>query len=169
MILTTGRLSVGEFIALYEQAYEAVSLAARDVGREMPGGRSDEVIFEFGRRVEERVRKGVKMSHSVDQFAAVHAKKEGELHVDWDKVRKKATSGPKEERQLAEALLAMGRLVEELEEEISVWRSFMVPEPVRGQRWRREVKEAAQEPVHASREEIRRAVQEVSREICGNG
>lgn len=60
MIPMTDRLSVGEFIALYEQAYEVVSLAARDVGREMPGGRSDEVIFEFGRRVEERVREDLK-------------------------------------------------------------------------------------------------------------
>lgn len=126
-----GRLSVGEFIALYEQAQDWVFARAREAGQIPPNTRSDEVIFEFGRCVEERVRKGVKMSHSVDQFAAVHAKKEGELHVDWDKVRKKATSGLKEERQLAEALLATGRRVEELEEEISIWRSFMVPEPVR--------------------------------------
>lgn len=71
------------------------------------------------------------MSHRVDQFAAVHEKKEGELYVDWDEVRKFAGSGTEDERQLALALMAMGRRVEELEEEISIWRSFMVPEPVR--------------------------------------
>ena len=73
----------------------------------------------------------MKMSRRVDQFAAVHERKEGEFHVDWDEVRKFANSGPEDERQLALALLAMGRRVEELEEEISIWRSFMVPEPVR--------------------------------------
>lgn len=96
----------------------------------------------------------------VDQFATVHERKEGELYVDWDEVRGFATNGSNGERRLALALLAMGRRVEELEDEISIWRSFMVPEPVRGKRWAREVKEAAQEPVHASREEIRRAVRE---------
>lgn len=80
----------------------------------------------------------MKMSHRVDQFAAVHERKEGELHVDWDEVRRKVANGSKEERQLAKALMAMGRRVEELEEEISIWRSFMVPEPVR--------KKSGQEP-----------------------
>ena len=46
--------------------------------------------------------------------------------------------------------------VGELEDELSIWRSFMVPEPV--------VREAAQEPVCASREDIRQAVRDVSRE-----
>ena len=92
---------MGEFIALYEQAQDYVVARAKEAGQIPPGARSDEVIFEFGRRVEGRVK---------------------------------------------QELLTMGRQVEELEEEISIWRSFMVPEPVRGQRWR----------------------QEVSREVCGN-
>jgi hypothetical protein len=96
------------------------------------------------------------MTYRVDQFAAVHERKEGELCVDWDMVRKFAASGSKEEQRLALALLATGRRVEELEDEISIWRSFMVPEPV--------VREAAQEPVCASREDIRQAVRDVSRE-----
>ena len=108
------------------------------------------------------------MTARVDQFAAVHERKEGELYVDWDEVRKFAAIGSKEEMMLALALLSMGRRVEELEDEMGIWRSFMVPEPVRGQRWAREVKEAAQEPVHASREEIRRAVREATRGVCGN-
>jgi len=70
------------------------------------------------------------MTYRVDQFAAVHARKEGELCVDWDMVRAFAQSGSKAETILARALLSMGRRVEELEDEISIWRSFMVPEPV---------------------------------------
>jgi hypothetical protein len=96
------------------------------------------------------------MTYRVDQFAAVHARKEGELCVDWDMVRAFAVSASGGEKILARALLSMGRRVEELEDEISIWRSFMVPEPV--------VREAAQEPVCASREDIRQAVRDVSRE-----
>ena len=81
----------------------------------------------------------IPMAARVEQFAAVHERKEGELYVDWDEVRKFAASGSKEEMLLALALLVMGRRVEELEDEISIWRSFMVPEPVRGKRWRQEV------------------------------
>ena len=55
----TGRLSVGEFIALYEQAQDSVAARAKEVGQIPPGARSDEVIFEFGRRVEKRVRQGL--------------------------------------------------------------------------------------------------------------
>jgi predicted amidohydrolase YtcJ len=55
----TGRLSVGEFIALYEQAQDYVAARAKEVGQIPPGARSDEVIFEFGRRVEKRVRQGL--------------------------------------------------------------------------------------------------------------
>ncbi len=51
----TGRLSVGEFIALYEQAQDYVVARAREAEQIPPGARSDEVIFEFGRRVEGRV------------------------------------------------------------------------------------------------------------------
>lgn len=91
------------------------------------------------------------MAYRVDQFAAVHVRKEGELYVDWDKIRKFANSGSKKEMQLALALLAMGRRVEELEEKL-------MPK----------VKEAAQEPVAASREEIRQAVREVAQKVCGN-
>ena len=54
-----GRLSVGEFIALYEQAQDYVVVRAREAGQIPPGARSDEVIFEFGRRVESRVRRGL--------------------------------------------------------------------------------------------------------------
>jgi hypothetical protein len=55
----TGRLSVGEFIALYEQAQDYVVARAREAEQIPPGARSDEVIFEFGRRVESRVRQGL--------------------------------------------------------------------------------------------------------------
>ena len=55
----TGRLSGGEFIALYEQAQDYVAARAKEVGQIPPGARSDEVIFEFGRRVEKRVRQGL--------------------------------------------------------------------------------------------------------------
>ena len=95
----TERLSAGEFIALYEQAQDHVVAWAKEAGQIPPGARSDEVIFEFGRRVERRVKQGLE--------------------------RGEDRRGPV-------------------------------------------VKEAAQEPVHASREEIRRAVREVSREVCGN-
>lgn len=61
MIPTTGRLSVGEFIALYEQARDYVVARAKEAGQIPPGVRSDEVIFEFGRRVEERVRWGLEL------------------------------------------------------------------------------------------------------------
>jgi len=59
MIPTTGRLSVGEFITLYEQAQDWVFAQAKEAGQIPPGARSDEVIFEFGRRVESRVRRGL--------------------------------------------------------------------------------------------------------------
>ncbi len=91
----TGRLSVGEFIELYEQAQDYVVARAKDVGQIPPGARSDEVIFEFGRRVEGRVRRGLELERK---------------------------PGPEEIRRA----------------------------------------------VHASREEIRRAVREETREVCGN-
>ena len=48
--------------------------------------------------------------------------------------------------RLAHAKLnAQADKIRELEEEISIWRSFMVPEPVRGQRWRQEVEGVARE------------------------
>ena len=55
------RLSVGEFIALYEQAQDMIAAWAREAGQPPPGARSDEVIFEFGRRVESRVRRGLEL------------------------------------------------------------------------------------------------------------
>lgn len=60
MIPTTDRLSVGEFITLYEQAQDYVVARAKEAGQIPPGARSDEVIFEFGRRVEGRVREDLK-------------------------------------------------------------------------------------------------------------
>jgi len=59
-------------------------------------------------------------------------------------------------REIAQAFRDLIKNRIELEDEISIWRSFMVPEPV--------VREAAQEPVCASREDIRQAVRDVSRE-----
>jgi len=59
-------------------------------------------------------------------------------------------------REIAQAFRDLIKNRIELENEISIWRSFMVPEPV--------VREAAQEPVCASREDIRQAVRDVSRE-----
>ena len=55
------RLSVGDFIALYEQAQDMLAAWARAAGQIPPGARSDEVIFEFGRRVESRVRQGLEL------------------------------------------------------------------------------------------------------------
>ena len=55
----SGRLSVGEFITLYEQAQDYVVARAKEAEQIPPGARSDEVIFEFGRRVESRVRRGL--------------------------------------------------------------------------------------------------------------
>ena len=55
------RLSVGEFITLYEQAQDYVVVRAREAEQPLPGARSDEVIFEFGRRVESRVRRGLEL------------------------------------------------------------------------------------------------------------
>jgi hypothetical protein len=55
------RLSVGDFIALYEQAQDYVVAMAREAEQVPPGARSDEVIFEFGRRVESRVRQGLEL------------------------------------------------------------------------------------------------------------
>lgn len=51
----SGRLSVSEFITLYEQAQDYVVARAKEAGQIPPGARSDEVIFEFGRRVERLV------------------------------------------------------------------------------------------------------------------
>ena len=70
----------------------------------------------------------IPMTARVDQFAAVHERKEGELYVDWDEVRGLATSGSKEERRLAQALLAMGRRVEGFEDAISSGRLVRVSE-----------------------------------------
>lgn len=58
MIPTTDKLSVGEFIALYEQAVKETDQKAIREGRLPVWSRSDEVIFEFGRLVEKRVREG---------------------------------------------------------------------------------------------------------------
>lgn len=70
----------------------------------------------------------IPMTARVDQFAAVHERKEGELYVDWDEVRNFASSGSKEEKRLALALLAMGRRVEGFENDISSGRLVRVSE-----------------------------------------
>jgi len=62
------------------------------------------------------------MSYKVDQFAAIHERKEGELYVDWNLVRAlalkwdgRANSRDALAGQLAQALLDKGRRIEDLE------------------------------------------------------
>ena len=59
------------------------------------------------------------------------------------------------EEAASDVMFEASKKIIELEDEISIWRSFMVPEPV--------VREAAQEPVCARRV-YRQAVRDVSRE-----
>lgn len=89
----------------------------------------------------------IPMTARVDQFAAVHERKEGELYVDWDVVRGHAARGSKVEMGLALALLAMGRRVEELENDISSGRLVRVSEQML--RWN-----AEQEVIFARRRKI---------------
>ena len=70
----------------------------------------------------------IPMTARVDQFAAVHERKEGELYVDWDEVRGFAANGSNGEKRLALALLAMGRRVEGFENDISSGRLVRVSE-----------------------------------------
>ncbi len=62
------------------------------------------------------------MTYKVDQFAALHPRVEGEIYVDWDKVRMLALKGEIGTSQhdvltgqLAQALLEKGRRIEDLE------------------------------------------------------
>tara|TARA_R110000868_G_scaffold263967_7_gene522560 strand:+ start:1686 stop:1985 length:300 start_codon:yes stop_codon:yes gene_type:complete len=62
------------------------------------------------------------MTYKVDQFAALHPRVEGEIYVDWDKVRMLALKGEISTSQhdlltgqLAKALLEKGRRIEDLE------------------------------------------------------
>lgn len=62
------------------------------------------------------------MTYKVDQFAAIHPRVEGEIYVDWDKVRTLALKGEIGTSQhdvltgqLAQALLEKGRRIEDLE------------------------------------------------------
>ena len=62
------------------------------------------------------------MTYKVDQFAALHPRVEGEIYVDWDKVRMLALKGKISTSQhdiltgqLAQALLEKGRRIEDLE------------------------------------------------------
>ena len=62
------------------------------------------------------------MTYKVDQFAAIHPRVEGEIYVDWDKVRMLALKGEISTSQhdiltgqLAQALLEKGRRIEDLE------------------------------------------------------
>ena len=64
------------------------------------------------------------MTHKVDQFAALHPRVEGEIYVDWDKVRMLALKGEISTShhdvltgQLAQALLEKGRRIEDLEKD----------------------------------------------------
>ncbi len=64
------------------------------------------------------------MTYKVDQFGAIHERKEGELYVDWDMVRLIAIQfgDSKNHRdalagQLAQALLDKGRRIEDLEKD----------------------------------------------------
>jgi len=64
------------------------------------------------------------MSYKVDQFAAIHERKEGELYVDWNLVRAlalkwdgRANSRDALAGQLAQALLDKGRRIEDLEKD----------------------------------------------------
>ena len=87
------------------------------------------------------------MTARVDQFAAVHERKEGELYVDWDEVRGFAVNGSNGEKRLALALLDMGRRVEGFENAISSGRLVRVSE--QQLRWK-----AEQEAFFAHQREI---------------
>ncbi len=72
------------------------------------------------------------MSYKVDQLAAIHERKEGELYVDWNMVRAIALKwdGRGNSRdalagQLAQALLDKGRRIEDLDHQNSILRKAL--------------------------------------------
>ncbi len=71
------------------------------------------------------------MTYKVDQFAALHPRVEGEIYVDWDKVRMLSLKGDISTSQhdlltgqLAKALLEKGRRIEDLEGALAKIRDF---------------------------------------------
>jgi hypothetical protein len=89
------------------------------------------------------------MTYKVDQFAALHPRVEGEIYVDWDKVRMLALKGEIGTSQhdvltgqLAQALLEKGRRIEDLEKALRHIEYLDRPQ-VRGQPRRVSIQEIA--------------------------